>query len=131
MIESDLTGRIIGSLFGTHRHFGFGFPEGVYSNALAVELRFRGLEVQREVPIEVLYRGVAVGTFRLDMVIERCVVVEVKSCAEIAPIHERQLLNYLHASTFELGLLVNFGPKPTFKRLVYSNDRKQAPRSPL
>lgn len=64
------------------------------------------------------------GAFRLDMVVEKRIVVEVKACGEIAPIHERQLLNYLHASTYELGLLLNFGPRATFKRLVYSNQRK-------
>ena len=91
---------------------------------MAVELEFRGLRVRREVPTEVVYRGVSVGRFRLDLVVEEQLIVEVKAARTLVEADERQLLNYLKATKFEVGLLLNFGPEPKFRRLVYANDRK-------
>jgi GxxExxY protein len=102
----------------------FGFPESIYSNALAVELDRRGLRVAREVPIEVVFDGVQVGRFRLDMVVEGLILVELKATAALSDGDTRQLLSYLKATDIEVGLLLHFGPSATFKRFVYSNERK-------
>jgi GxxExxY protein len=124
VIEADLSNRIIGAFFRVHQHLGFGFLEAVYVNALAVELQLCRISFGREVPIEVIYRGVSVGTYRLDMIVEDRIIIEVKSSKGITDADERQLLNYLHASRFELGLLLHFGAQGKFKRFVYSNNRK-------
>ena len=104
-----LTGRIIGCAMTTHRTLGPGFLESVYRNALAVELRRAGLEVEREKAIAVRYRDVVVGEFRADLLVERCILVEVKAVRALAPAHEAQLVNYLSATGLDLGLLLNFG----------------------
>ena len=104
---------------------GFGFLEGIYTSALAVELGHRGLAVVREAPIEVFYRGVLVGRYRLDMTVEDRVLVEAKATKTVSQADERQLLNYLKATNYEVGLLLHFGPTPGFRRLVYANQRKR------
>ena len=124
MLEAALSNRVIGAFFRVHQHLGFGFLETIYVNALSVELQLGGIGFKREVPIEVIYRGVPVGTYRLDMVVEDRIVIEAKSSKALIEADERQLLNYLHASRFEVGLLLHFGTKGTFKRFVYSNIRK-------
>ena len=124
MIEAQLSNRIIGAFLRVHQLLGYGFLEAVYVNALAVELQFCGVSFRREVPIEVTYRGVPVGTYRIDMVVEDRIIIEVKSSKGITDADERQLLNYLHASEFELGLLLHFGTQGKFKRFIYSNVRK-------
>lgn len=91
---------------------------------MAVELRFRGLDVVREVPSEVVYRGVPVGFYRADMTVNECLLIEIKATKTITDADERQLLNYLKASRIEVGLLLHFGPKPSFRRLTYTNERK-------
>jgi GxxExxY protein len=98
--------------------------EGSYANALAVELRSKGLSVRREVPIEVVYRGVPVGMYRVDLIVEESVLVEVKSTKTVSDADFRQVLNYLKATDLEVGFLLHFGPKPRFRRLIYTNDRK-------
>jgi GxxExxY protein len=79
LLRAEITEEIIGSFFVVYRNFGFGFHEAVYKNAFAIELGFRGIEVSREVPVEVYYRGVAAGTYRIDMLVAQSVIVEVKS----------------------------------------------------
>jgi GxxExxY protein len=125
LLESDVTERLLGAFFEVYRDLGFGFLEAIYSSALAVELDRRGMEVQREVPVEVVYAGVPVGRYRIDMVVERKVVVEIKATKTIGLAEQRQLLNYLKATDFEVGLLLHFGPNPGFKRLAYANSRKR------
>jgi GxxExxY protein len=124
MLEATLTEQIIGSFFPVYRDLGFGFLEPVCVNALSVELRSRGLKVQREVPFEVVYRGVPVGKYRADLIVENRVLVEVKASKAISEADETQLLNYLKATNIEVGLLLHCGPKPAFRRLLYTNDRK-------
>jgi GxxExxY protein len=124
LLEAQLTGQIGGAFFDVYRELGFGFLEGAYANAFSVELRSRGLHVAREVPIEVVYRGVPVGTYRADMIVEGRVLVEVKAGKAVSEADERQLLNYLKASNCEVGMLLHFGPKPKIRRFIYTNDRK-------
>ena len=124
MLEGALTEKIVGAFYRVHTQIGFGFPESVYANALAVELDRRRLQVRREVPVEVVYEGVSVGRYRLDMVVEESVLIEVKSTKLLSEADTRQILTYLKATYLEVGLLLHFGPKASFKRFVYTNARK-------
>ena len=92
-----------------HRTLGCGFLESVYQNALAYEPKKAGLEVQCEVPIKVFYEGVDVGEFYADLLVEKQVIVENKAVEQLCPAHEVQLVNYLTATEFDVGLLINFG----------------------
>lgn len=118
LVERQLTGKIIESFFTVYNALDFGMLERVYRNALVVELSRHQLNARVEVPIEVLYRGVEVGFFRIDLLVEDKVAVEVKATELLAPIAKRQLLNYLRVSRLEVGLLLHFGPEPKFHRLV-------------
>ena len=109
MKEADLTGKIIGCAMKVHRTLGGGFLESVYQNALAYELQRAGLKAECEVPIKVLYDGVDVGEFFADVLVERQVIVENKAVEQLNPAHEVQLVNYLTATTYDVGLLFNFG----------------------
>ena len=123
LLEGELTDRALACFFRVYNHLGYGFLESVYRRALALELRGAGLEVFVETPIDVTYRGVCVGSYRLDLLVERRVAVEVKATEVLAPTARRQLLNYLRATTLDVGLLLHFGPEPKFSRVV-------SPRAP-
>lgn len=98
---------------------GTGFLEKVYERALMVELRKRGLKAECQVPIKVEYKGTEVGEYFADMVVEDQVIMELKAVDSLQKIHEAQLLNYLKASGYKIGLLVNFThPKAEIKRFV-------------
>jgi GxxExxY protein len=118
LIERELTSRIIECFFTVYNTLGFGMLESVYRHALAVELSQHGLDVRQEVPIDVVYRGVEVGHFRLDVLVQDKVAVEVKATELLSPAASRQLLNYLRASHLDVGLLLHFGPEAKFRRLV-------------
>jgi hypothetical protein len=118
LAEERTTGKIIECLYRVHDVLPYGHLEAVYRNALALELRAEMLDVLVETPIEVFYKGVRVGFYRLDLLVERRVAVEVKSTEVLAPVAKRQLLSYLCASTLDVGLLLHFGPKASFHRLV-------------
>jgi len=114
----SLTGRVIGAFYSTYNELGYGFLESVYENALALQLDAEGLRWQRQVPIQVRFRGSVVGIFRADFLVERQLILEVKAVDGLSPIHEAQLLNYLKATRLRLGLLLNFGPKAQVRRMV-------------
>jgi len=118
LLHKELTGEILGGFFTVYNALGYGFLEHVYSNALSLELRNRGLRVEREVAVEVQYEGQPVGRFRMDMVVDKQAIIEIKSCASIGQGELRQLHNYLRAANLPVGLLLHFGPTPDFKRLV-------------
>ena len=120
----QLTDRIIGVFYDVYNEMGYGFLESVYVNSMELALVQAGLHVQRNVQIPVWFRGYQVGVFFADLVVERLVILELKSARAIDPSFEAQLLNYLRATTIEVGLLLNFGPKPEIKRLVFDNERK-------
>jgi GxxExxY protein len=115
-----LTEQVIGGFYDTYNALGHGFLEVVYENSLAVLLRERGLHVQTQIPIGVRFRGQIVGEFRADMLVEECLLIEIKAASNLAPIHEAQLLHYLKATGIQVGLLFNFGPRPQFRRRVFS-----------
>ncbi|MGD8253251.1 MAG: GxxExxY protein [Syntrophobacterales bacterium] len=116
---NELTYNINGAIFEVNRELGVGFLEKVYENALLVELRKRGLEAESQVPVKVKYKGTEVGEYFADIVVENQVIVELKSVDFLQKIHEAQLLNYLKATGYKVGLLVNFThPKAEVKRFV-------------
>jgi GxxExxY protein len=127
LIDRELTEAIIGAFFEVCNELGYGFLESVYRRALLIALTARGLESESEAPIEVRFRGQPVGHFRADFVVAGRVIVEVKSIHALAEPEKKQLMNYLRATTSEVGLLLNFGPRPTFMRVVSSATYKRRP----
>lgn len=118
--HSEITELIIKAFFNVYNTLGFGFLEKVYENALLIELRKLLLTCANQVPIEVFYNGQRVGLYFADLVVNQCVIIEVKPAEGIAEEHELQLINYLKATSVEVGMLLNFGKKPEFKRKVFS-----------
>ena len=103
---------------------GYGFLEKVYENALVIEFQKAGLDAIPQAPIRVRYDQQIVGEYFIDILIESCIIVEIKAAKTLSKEHEAQLLNYLKASEMEVGLLLNFGPKPEITRKVFDNHRK-------
>jgi GxxExxY protein len=130
--HKDITELIIQAFYTVYNTLGYGFLEKVYQNALVIELQKLGLEVIPEACIKVYYNGQIVGEYFADLLVAGVVLVEIKALRTLAPEHEAQLLNYLKATSYEVGLLLNpstgsgrrFGPKPQIKRKVYDNERK-------
>jgi GxxExxY protein len=120
VVEKELSYEIVGAFYTVYNALGYGFLESVYANALSLELRMRNLKVRREVPVDVLYEGQCVGRYRMDMLVEDRVLIETKASAAIGAGENRQLFNYLRASRLQLALLLHFGPKPAYKRLVWT-----------
>lgn len=118
LLHGDVTRRVIGAFYYVYNRLGHGFLESVYQKALANTLERTGARVLREAPMTVEFEGVAVGDFRADLVVDERVIVEVKAIDQLGPVHEAQLVNYLRASGIDIGLLLNFGPKATCRRLV-------------
>lgn len=106
-----LTEITIDSAIQVKRALGIGFLEAVYQNALEVELKFRGLKVEKEKSIDIFYRNVRIGHYRADLLIEDCLIVEIKVAETIDISHEIQLVNYLQATGIDNGLILNFGPE--------------------
>ena len=122
--HANITEAIIKAFFVVYNALGYGFLEKVYANALAQELRRMGYLVEREVLIYVYYKGEIVGEYYADLLVDGKVIIETKAAKELAPEHEAQLLNYLRATPYEVGLVLNFGPKPEYIRKAYDNQRK-------
>lgn len=110
--------------YKVYNTLGHGFLEKVYENAIMIELKNLGLEALRQHPIKVHYEKQLVGDYFADIIVFKKVIIEVKAVAKIAPAHEIQLKNYLKATDIEVGLVLNFGPEPTFKRKVLENKFK-------
>lgn len=123
----DITSRIVRVFFEVYGELGYGFLESVYRSAMGIGLREDGLEVQSEVEVHALFRGHCVGMFRVDFVVERAVIVELKAARGIDQSHLAQVLNYLRCTSLEIGLVLNFGPRPQIKRLAFTNSRKPRP----
>ena len=121
----DLTYAIRGAIFEVNRNLGQGFLEKVYENALMFELRNRGVKAEAQVPIRVNYKDTVVGEYFADIVVDDRVIIELKTVERIDRVHEAQLLNYLKATGFKVGLLVNFkNAKADIKRLVLDLEEK-------
>jgi GxxExxY protein len=126
LLHGDVTDQIIKAFYHVYNTLGYGFLEKVYENALATALRRSGLLANQQMPIKVFFEGVLVGEYFADVEVNSSVIVEIKAADEIHPAHEAQLLNYLKATDAEVGLLLNFGPTPEFRRKLLTNDRKSS-----
>jgi GxxExxY protein len=125
LLHAEITRRVLATFFEVYNELGAGFLESVYRTALARALTASGAVVDQEVPIDVFFRHAVIGRFFADLVVENRVIVEVKAVRSFVPEHQAQLLHYLRATAMEVGLLLNFGPRPQFRRLIYSNAKKQ------
>ena len=116
---SDLTSKIIGVAMEVHKFLGNGFQEVIYQRALAIELKEKGLLFVREQKMQINYKGIDIGTRRVDFFVEDKIMVEIKAVAKLEDVHLAQAINYLEAYNLEIGLLINFGSKSMqFKRLM-------------
>jgi GxxExxY protein len=122
--HTGITEKIIKAFYTVYNTLGYGFLEKVYRNAMAIELSKLGLKAIPEAPIRVYYEGHLVGEYFADLLVADVVIVELKAAKQWSEAHEAQLLNYLKATPYEVGLLLNFGPEPAFKRKAYDNSRK-------
>ena len=122
--HGQITGQIIRVFFEVYNELGHGFLESIYQKSLVIALNSVGLDVCSPVEIPVWFRGTRVGSFEADMLVENCVLLELKAARCLDGTHRAQLVNYLRATEIEVGLLLNFGLKPEVKRLVYDNSRK-------
>jgi GxxExxY protein len=122
--HTDITDKIIAAFYTVYNTLGYGFLEKVYRNAMAIELTKQGINVRPEAEINVYYDGQLVGEYKADLLVAEAVIVELKAVRQLAEDHEAQLLNYLKATPYEVGLLLNFGPKPEIKRKAFDNSRK-------
>lgn len=119
LVFGDLTERVIGAAMEVHRHLGGGFLEKVYERAMCVELMAQGIPARPQDQIKVAYKGVSVGIYVADILIDDKVICEIKAVDGLTTIHEAQLLNYLKATGLRVGLLLNFsGASMTFRRLI-------------
>lgn len=107
-LVNELSAQVVDAALEVHRNLGPGFFESVYEEALAVELHLRKVPFERQVPIGVNYKGFSVGESRLDLLVDKCLVVELKAVEYIAPVHVAQALSYLKASRLTLALLITF-----------------------
>ena len=118
LLYERLTESIIGAFYEVYNRLGYGFLEQAYSKALMIELGYKGLEVGREVKVDLYYRGYCIGHHRLDLVVDEKVIVEVKAVEALPKIAVRQSLSYLRATGLQVGLVLNFGAEPQIKRVV-------------
>jgi GxxExxY protein len=130
LIEAKRVRSIVGGFFVVYNYYGYGMSERAYSGALSYELRDRGHVVARELPIEIRYKGWLVAGQRLDMVIDNRVVVENKATEKLCAADRLQIISYLRASCFEVGLLLHFGPAPRFERYIDHPKRLELQEQP-
>ncbi len=118
---SDITGKIIGCAMEVHRYLGNGFQEVIYQRALSLEMQQQGLSFSREHEMQIHYKGIEIGTRRVDFFVEEKVMVEIKAVIQLEDVHLAQAINYLEAYGLEIGLLINFGSRSLqFKRVIKS-----------
>lgn len=125
---SELTEKIIGIFYDIYNELGYDFLESTYASAKIVALEQCGLRAEREVAVPVWFRGRKIGPYFADLVVEQSVLLELNAARGIEPAHEVQLLHYLRATDIEVGLLLNFGLRSQFRRLLFDNERKRSVR---
>jgi GxxExxY protein len=128
--HGEITQKVIRVFYEVYNELGYGFLESVYEKSLRIALTAAGLKAVTQIEIPVSFRGQNVGDFSADMLVEDCVLLELKSAKALDSSHAAQLLNYLRATEIEVGLLLNFGLKPEFKRLIFDNPRKSIRGNP-
>jgi GxxExxY protein len=128
--HSALSEKIIGAFYDVYNELGHGFLESTYAQAMLMALEESGLSAAREVPVPVWFRGRKVGQYFADLIVEDVVLLELKAARTLESAHEAQLLHYLRATNVEVGLLLNFGLRPQFRRLLFDNERKKIRENP-
>ncbi|GAB2827469.1 GxxExxY protein [Ferruginibacter profundus] len=124
MKHEEITEKIIKAFYKVYNTLGYGFLERVYENAMFIELTAMGFKVEKQKKILVYYFGNIVGDYNADLIVEEMVTVELKANEILVGENENQLINYLKATSIEVGLLLNFGKKPQVKRKIFDNDKK-------
>lgn len=119
----ELSRQIIKKFYEVYNELGSGFLESIYENAFQILLKQSGVDVEKQLPITVYFRDQIVGEYKADLIVEDKILIELKSVAAILPKHEAQIINYLKATDIEIGLLMNFGDEPEFKRFVFEDKR--------
>ena len=125
LVTDELSGRVIGAAMRVHSTLGPGFTEAVYQNALALEMSLEGIPFEREVKLEVRYRGELVGQYRADLLVDGSLILELKAAQSILPEHEVQVVNYLAATGLEQALLLNLGARSLQVKKKYRTPRTQ------
>ncbi len=125
LINHNLTDKIIKCFFKVYNKLGYGFLEKVYENSLFLELSKSGLHCEKQKAIKVYYDHQVVGNYYADLIVENEIILELKASEFIIEEHELQLINYLKSTELEIGLLLNFGKTPEFRRKIFTNDRKR------
>ena len=122
--HSEITDKIIKAYYNVYNSLGYGFLKKVYEKSMLIELQELGLKANSQHRIKVNFKGREVGEYYADILVDNCIILELKASDKIMSEHEAQLLNYLKATKYEVGLLLNFGTKPQIKRKVFSNEFK-------
>jgi GxxExxY protein len=122
--HKDLTDKIIKIFYRVYSRLGYGFLEKIYENAMMIELKKEGIPASPQFAIQVSYENEVIGEYFADILVDHKVIVEVKAAKSLTAESEAQLLNYLKATQMEVGLLLNFGPRPEIKRKTFDNWRK-------
>ena len=128
--HANLTEKIIGIFYDVYSELGYGFLECVYEESLVIALQEAGLRTNRQIALPVWFLGHKVGEFRADLLVENSVLLELKCARSLEPAHEAQLLHYLKSTEVEIGMLLNFGARPQFRRLLFDNERKKIRGNP-
>jgi GxxExxY protein len=124
LLHHSITDTILKVYYEVYNELGHGFLEKVYQNAMYFELKERGLKVESQKQIKVYFKRQQVGEYYSDLLVEDKVIVELKATELLMNAHVAQIINYLKATPIEVGLLLNFGEEPEFKRLIYTNNKK-------
>ncbi|WP_299517390.1 GxxExxY protein [uncultured Flavobacterium sp.] len=124
LLHKSITDEILKAYYNVYNGLGSGFLEKVYQNSMFFELKSFGLKVEAQKQIKVYFKNQLVGDFYSDLLIEDKVIVELKATEFLMDIHTAQIINYLKATPIEVGMLLNFGEEPEFKRVIYTNNRK-------
>ena len=122
--HKELTDGILKTFYEVYNELGYGFSEKVYQNSMYIELKNKGYQVEAQNKIKVYYKGTEVGEYYADLIVENLVILELKAVDYIVKDFENQILNYLRSTDCEVGLLLNFGKKPEFRRKIFENNRK-------
>lgn len=124
LLHKSITDAILKAYYNVYNELGFGFLEKVYQNSMYLELKLLGLKVEAQKQIKVYFKNQLVGEYYSDLLVEDKVIVELKATELLMNVHIAQVMNYLKATPIEVGMLLNFGEEPEFKRIIYTNNRK-------
>lgn len=124
-LHSEITSKILKAFFKVYNTLGYGYLEKVYENSMLIELRSMGLRCENQVHVKVFYEKHIVGNYKADLFVENAVAVELKAASCLNPDNDAQLVNYLKGTEVEVGMLLNFGPVPDYRRKVFTNERKK------